>query len=157
MGKTLLSILLLLVFGAAASFLATFALNIVGLPGALLAGTPGVRSKQRFQLGAIVAAVGQSYVYLAFTAFIVNWTMRASHREDIVWGFLLWPVAFLTVVVPMWTNLIRGRVESREQEFANPQVEALHYTLLAALLAFFVFAFVPSTMNAGWGWVPYVK
>ncbi len=154
--KTLFSIVLLIVFGAIASFLSVFLLNIAGLPGALLAGTPSKRSKGRFIFGSIMSALGQSYVYLAFIAFIVNWTMLAARREDVV-GFLLWPFAFLAVLIPIWLTLIRARVEAREQESANPQVEALHLTVIAALLGFFVFAFVPIVMRAAWGWVPYVN
>jgi hypothetical protein len=153
--KTLFAIALLIVFGVVANFASVFILNIAGAPGALLAGTPGRRSKGRFVLGSIVSALGQSYVYLAFTAFIVNWTMLAARRGDVV-GFLLWPFAFFVVVLPMWMNLIRARVEAREHEHANPQVEALHLTMLATLLGFFVFAFAPSVMKAGWGWLPYL-
>jgi hypothetical protein len=94
-------------------------------------------------------------------AFIVNWTMRAARRDDVPLGFVLWPVAFLAVIVPIWINWIRGRVEAKEvmQEtgFANPQVEGLQYTVLATFVAFFLFAFVPRTMSAVWGWVPYVN
>jgi hypothetical protein len=83
--------------------------------------------------------------------------MRAAYREDVVWGFLLWPVAFLAVLIPMWINLIRARIEARENEFANPQVEALHYTLIGVCLGFLLFAFLPITIKAAWSWVPYVR
>jgi len=154
--KTIFSIVLLIVFGVIANFLSVFLLNVAGLPGALLAGTLGKRSKRRFIFGSIVSAIGQSYVYLTYTAFIVNWTKLAAGRDDVV-GFLLWIFAFLAVIVPIWIALIRARVESQETEVASPQVEALHLTVIAALLGFFVFAFVPSVINAAWGWVPYVK
>jgi len=154
--KTVFSIVMLIVFGAIASFLSVFLLNIAGLPGALLAGTPGKRSKRLFIFGSIVSALGQSYIYLAFTAFIVNWTMLAARRDDIV-GFLVWPFAFFVVLIPIWLTLIRARAEAREQKSANAQVEALHLTVIAALLGFFVFAFAPIVMKAVWGWVPYVK
>ena len=154
--KTVFSIVLLIVFGIIANFLSVFILNIAGLPGALLAGSPGKRSKARFIFGSIVSALGQSYVYLAFIAFIVNWTMLAANREDVV-GFLLYPFAFLAVLIPMWFALIRARVEAREQESANPQVEALHITFLIAFLGFFVFAFAPSVIRFAWGWLPYVR
>lgn len=154
--KTVFCIVLLIVFGIIANFLSVFILNIVGLPGALLAGFPGKRSKARFIFGSIVSALGQSYIYLAFTAFIVNWTMLAANREDVV-GFLLYPFAFLAVLVPIWFALIRARVEAREQESANAQVEALHITLLVAFLGFFVFVFAPSVIRFAWGWLPYVR
>jgi len=121
--KTILSIVLLIVFGVIANFLSVFLLNVAGLPGALLAGTPGKRSKRRFISGSIVSSIGQSYVYLSYTAFIVNWTKIAGGRDDVV-GFPLWIFAFLAVIVPIWIALIRARVESQETEVASPQVEA---------------------------------
>ena len=154
--KTIFCIVLLIVFGIIANFLSVIILNIAGLPGALLAGFPGKRSKARFIFGSIVSALGQSYVYLAFTAFVVNWTVLASNREDVV-DFILYPFAFLVVMIPIWFALIRGRVEAREQKDANAQVEALHITLLVAFLGFFIFAFVPSVIKFAWGWLPYVK
>lgn len=154
--KTLFSIVMLIVYGGIATFLSLFLLNIAGLPGALLAGRPGKRSKGRFIFGSIISALGQSYVYLAYIAFIVNWTMLAARRNDVV-GFLLWPFAFLVVLIPIWVTLIRARVEDQEQKSANPQVEALHLTVIVALIGFFVFAFVPMVMRVAWGWIPYIR
>ena len=152
--KTLFTTILLLVFAGVAGFVATFALNLAGIPGALLAGRPGDRSVIRFRAGAIFAAIGQSYVYLAFVAFIVSWTMAAASRDDVV-GFIVWPFAFAAVVWPVYSNLIRARLEARESEHANPQVEALHLTFFAAVICFFLFTFVPVAMVL-WGWVPFV-
>jgi hypothetical protein len=92
-----------------------FLLNPAGLPGALLAGSHGKRSEGRFIFGSIVSALGQSYGYLAFVAFIVTWTMLAAKREDVV-GLLLWPVAFFFVLIPIRLTLIRARGEARERK-----------------------------------------
>ena len=159
--KTILSIVLLIVFAVVANFLATIVVNLAGLPGALLSGTPGKRSRAQFKFGSVIAALGQSYVYLAYAAFIVNWTMLAARREDVPFGFILWPVAFFAVLGPIWKNWIQGRIEAkevmRETGFANPQVEGLQYTVLASIVAFFLFAFFPSVMKFGWAWVPYIR
>jgi len=103
----------------------------------------------------MIAAAGQAYIYLAFTAFVVSWTRLAAARDDVV-GLVLWPVAFLAVTLPIWMSLIRARIEARESEHANPQVEALHLTTLITLMAFFAFAFAPMLMRVAWPWVPYV-
>ena len=153
--KTAFTIFLLLTFAGIAGFVATYALNLAGLPGAFLGGMPGKRSVNRFRFGSVVAAIGQSYVYLAFVAFIVAWTIAATERGDVV-AFLVWPFALLAVFWPIFSNLIRARVESRESEHGSTQVEALHITVLAAIVAFFLFAFVPSVMEVVWGWVPFV-
>ena len=149
-------IVLLVVFGIAANFLCSFILNIAGLPGALLAGMPGTRSPRRFILGSLVSAFGQSYAYLAFVAFVTNWTNLAAKRDDVV-GLPLWPVAFLTCMVPIYLDLIRSRIEAREHPHANAQVEALHLTVPIAFVVFFIFAFFPAVMRVGWGWLPYMS
>ena len=154
--KTLFTIGLLVVFGMIANFLMVIVLNIAGIPGALLAGKPEKRSKSQFIAGSIVSAIGQSYVYLAYTAFIVSWTAKAAIRDDVT-GFIVWPLAFLAVILPFWTNLIRARLEAREMEHANAQTEALHLTFLVTLIGFFIFAFMPMVMEALWGWVPYTS
>jgi hypothetical protein len=153
--KTLMSIAILVGFGIAAQFLSIFLVNLAGTPGALLGGTPGARSKGRFVIGSLVSALGQSYAYLAFVAFVVNWTKLASHREDVV-GIFLWPVSFLVCFVPIYMCLIRGRVEAREQCHANAQVEALHITVLLTLVGFIVFTFLPRAIRLGWPWIPYL-
>lgn len=153
--KTVFAIVVLVIIGVIAVFPTVIALNLAGLPGALLADKPGVRSKARFIAGSIVAALGQSYVYLAYTAFVVNWTMLSGHRDDVV-GWLLWPFALFAVMAPIWRGLILARIEAREHERANPQVEALHLTVLIAFIGLLTFAFLPALMSAGWRWVPYV-
>jgi hypothetical protein len=154
--KTLFCVILLIVFGIIANFLSIIILNVAGLPGALLAGFPGKRSRGQFIFGSVVSALGQSYVYLAFIAVIVGWTTLAANREDVI-GLLLYPFAFLTTFVPIWFALIRARVEAREQKDASVQVEALHITVIVAFVGFFVFVFAPSVMRFAWGWLPYVR
>lgn len=154
--KTLIAAGLLIGFGVIANFLATILLNIAGLLGALMAGKPGERSKSRFVFGSLVSAAGQAYVYLAYVAFVVNWTRVAAERQDTM-AWVLWPLAFLAVMVPVLLNLLHARLEAQELAFGNPQVEAMHITFLAALLGFALFVFVPAVASAGWGWVPYVN
>lgn len=153
--KTLFTLGLLVIYAIVANFLAVFLLNIAGLPGALLAGKPGIRSKAQFVFGSVVSALGQSFVYLAYTAFIVNWTMLAISIQKV--SIIAWPFAFLAVVLPLWLNVIRARSENRELGEASAQVEALHITLLLTLLGFFSFAFFPSIMKTVYDWVPYVS
>lgn len=154
--KTIFSLVMLIVFGGIANFISVFVINLAGLPGALLGGVPGKRSKWHFVFGSIVSALGQSYVYLTYVAFVVNWTLLTSKREDVI-GFLLWPVAFFAILGPMWGNLIHARLEDKESKHANSQVEALHVTTIVTLIAFFVFTFAPSVMRFAWGWLPYMK
>lgn len=183
--KTVFCIIVLIVAAAVAKFLSLFVLNIAGLPGSLLA-VLAKRNKALFACGVLVNALGQSYVYLAFVALVVSWTVGASRRGDVV-GFLVWPFAFLTVMAPVffcWGDAEREERENKlaraetaydaataegmdEQEALNAGRQAangtpapiagLQLTVIAALVGFFVFAFVPSVARTLWAWVPYVS
>ncbi|MFH1182743.1 MAG: hypothetical protein V1690_00580 [Candidatus Moraniibacteriota bacterium] len=154
--KTLFSISVLIILAILVNFIAVFVLNFAGLPGALLAGNPGKRSRKQFIFGSIVSAVGQSFVYLAYVAFIVNWSILAISKQGAV-SFIIWPVAFLAVLFPLWLNLIRAGVEERETGHANAQAQALYITLILTFVGFFAFAFVPRIMEIIYFWVPYVN
>lgn len=153
--KTIFTIVVLIVFAVVANFLIVLLLNLAGLPGALAAGKAGQRSRARFIAGSLVAALGQSLVYLGYVAFVVNWTRLAISIQGV--NLIAWPVALLAVMIPIWMNLVRARLEARQAGVANPQAEALHVTTLISLVGFFVFAFVPSAIEPFYGWVPYVN
>jgi hypothetical protein len=112
--KTLFAIGMLIIFGIGAGILSVWVLNIAGIPGALLAMDYVKSNNVRKALAVIVVVLGQSYVYLAYVSFIVNWTMKASMRDDVPLGFLLWIPAFLTVFIPVWLCMVRGRAEARK-------------------------------------------
>ena len=153
--KTLFSIVVLIILGIIVNFVAVFILNFVGLPGALLAGKPGKRSKGQFIFGSIISAIGQSFVYLAYTAFVVNWTMLAISKQSV--SFIIWPIAFFAVVLPLWFNLVHARAEAKKMEHASAQTEALHITVFLSLIGFFIFAFIPRVMEIIYNWVLFVK
>jgi len=152
--KTLFSILVLAIIAVIVNFVAVFILNIAGVPGALIAGMPGKHNRRRFVFGSVISAIGQSYVYLAYTAFVVNWTMLARSEQGA--SYIIWPFAFLSVNIPIWLNLMHAKVEAREMKHVNAQTEALHMTFLITFICFFIFAFVPRVMEIIYNWVPYI-
>lgn len=154
--STIVTVILLILFAILISFLNVFILNIAGLPGALLSGKPGIRSKAQFKIGTIVSALGQTYIYLAYTAFIVGWTMKRINEHGAV-KFIVWIFAFLAVMVPLYKDLIRARVEGKDVAHASAQTEALHLTFLLVLITFFMFVFLSWTMDILWSWVPYTN
>jgi len=147
--KTVLSIVMLIIFGSIALFL----LAIAGLPGALLTLKSKWRSRGRIIIGSIISTLGQSYIYLAYVAFIISWTTLASRRNDVV-GFLLWPVAFIAVASPVVANLIHA-YGVEEERYAKANIVGSYITLIVSLVGFFVFAFVPTVTRTAWHWVPY--
>ncbi len=144
----------LLGIGLVANFLWVFVGNLAGLPGALIGGLSPSRPVWRFRLGVLVAFLGQTYVGLAFAAWVVSWARLAVRAG--AQGVILWPFAFLVVAVPVWMGLIHARVEATELQQANAQVEAIHLTTLVVILGFIVFAVFPAVAATGWHWVPLV-
>jgi hypothetical protein len=142
-------------------------LNLVGLPGALLAFSSERLAEMRmarFIPGLIVTTAAQMAVYLSYVALIVK-SVHASISGDTVFPWLIWMAAFFAAVHPI--NVCRtmgfreddeNRREARakgEPELAiNPSVWGASLTFFASLIAFFVFAFRPSTTDTLWGWVP---
>ena len=153
--QTVSIILFQIIFAFIFGFFHIFISNIAGMPGALLAGKPGLRSKSQFRFGETISVIGQTYIYLAYTAFIISWTMNRMIEHDVI-KFIVWTFAFLAVMGPIWKDLINARIEDKAAEYANPQVEALHFTVFFVLIGFFIFVFMPYTMYTLWAWVPYV-
>lgn len=153
--KTVSVVLILLAAGLLIKFLTVLALNLAGLPGALAAGQPGKRSKQRLICGSIVSALGQSYLYLAYVALIVSWTRLSAEHADVI-DFVIWPFAFFAVMAPIFSSLLTAKAEAAEYEHANPQVVALHLTVLTSLLGFVAFTSFPALARTLWFWVPFV-
>lgn len=155
---TIYVILLLIVFATIATIVDLYILNIAGIPGALIAGKPGIRSKSQFIIGSIISSLGQSYINLAYTAFIVSWTMFKVDNGNVV-KFIVWIFAFIAVISPIWKTYNSANREEKEKDtkYGNPQVEALILTALITLIGFFIFVFVPTIMSIFWSWVPYVS
>lgn len=155
---TIYVILLLIIFAAIATFIDLYILNIAGIPGVIVAGKPGKRSKSQFILGSIISSLGQSYINLAYTAFIVSWTMFKLDNDNVI-KFIVWIFAFLAVIFPIWKTYIAANVEEKQNEskHGNPQVEALLLTSILTFIGFFIFVFAPIIMSILWSWVPYVS
>jgi hypothetical protein len=47
--------------------------------------------------------------------------MGAVSKQSV--SIIVWPIAFLAVMLPLWLNLIHARLEAREAGRANVQVQ----------------------------------
>jgi len=169
--KTFFLIVLLIVclcLGAWKIFL--FALNMAGVPGSLIAAglswppksfpsnceagrVFSFRSMIRFLTAAMVATLGQSYVYLAFVAFIVSFTRHRAHGEG-MFSYVLWSMAFIASFAPIYLCTAAAIFEAAEGKSEwNANVYAIRFTELIAVIAFFVFAFYPNLIALGWSWI----
>lgn len=157
--KTLIAVGLLAVAATIASFLFVFLLNIAGLPGALIAPRTLQQISARWFTGFVIALLGQSFVALAYVAFIVNWTQLAILKQGAN-GWLLWPLAFLAAALPMWQTYSAAAREAKEDgyfDLRHVQLDALGWTTLVSIGAFLLFAFFPLLMRSAYPWIPYMS
>jgi hypothetical protein len=156
--KTVLAILPLVLSSIVVWKLSLFALNIAGLPGALIARGTSDKSQStagalRFLLAVIVSTIGQSYVYLAFVALIVNLTKTAMHGGGVLRP-VLWPVAFIASFVPIYFCTAAATAEALGCEESAQEI-AVGFTEILTVIGFFFFVFFPKAIAVGWSWVPY--
>lgn len=153
---TLFSIIFLIIAGIVAKFVAIYVLNLVGAPGALIAGKPERPYKTKYILGCIIATIGQSYLYLGYTAFIVNWTLLVVSNQGV--SFVIWPIALFVSTMPIGLTHLDADKEARADGYkTNAQIQALLLTSIMNFIAFFVFAFMPGIMRTVYAWVPYIS
>lgn len=138
-----------------ADYLAVLILNLVGVPGAFIAGDLRQHNKIRFVFGTLIAILGQAYVYLAYIAFIVNWTLLARSVQKV--SIIVWIFAVLASLIPIYFNWARAAKEAKEDNYTNAQIKALPFTILASLIALTVFLINPKIMGAIYWWVPYMR
>lgn len=153
---TLLTLLLLLVFGIVVGWLVVVLLPFVGLPGVMVAGEPGKRSKLRLTVGVVVAAMCQSYFYLGYVAFLNGWTSARVDSESVS-RYFIWAFAFLSSVLPIWVgaSILKVHYRRKATGLADVTVEAANLTGLFAFVGFIVFTFA-SKATTPWNWLPYV-
>ncbi len=174
--KTIYAVVMLLTFGGVAKMLTPFILTVVSLPGRFIAfpNATSTFTKPRFILGTIIATILQSYVYLAYTAFIINWTMLAIQKQRV--SFIVLPLTFLATILPVWFAFKDFRLNVKEMDLLNKEklgefsrheaeksksmfnilAQASLITFLLTLLGFFVFSSAPEIMDIIYGWVPFV-
>ncbi len=180
--NTLFSVMILIVIGIIARFtihipfyLASFPNSIIVLLHSSNLGKANVR--RRFALGFIITFVLQSYYYLAYTALVVKWTQLAISEKGV--HFMIWAIAFLVVILPLWSftylkyresEQLKHLVKECEPEVLKLAIDDIGYksamtglshqltamTFSLTLVGFFIFAFIPRVMEVLYNWVPYI-
>lgn len=137
------------------NFISIFLLNLGGLPGGLI-GKGSTSKSSQFAIGTLVSIIGQSYIYLSYTALIVSWTISRIDGGHSI-KYIIWVVAFFASLLPIANNYNTAVKEAIQDNYINPQVKALKYTQAIALLGFFIFALAPARMKPLWEWIPFVS
>jgi ABC-type Na+ efflux pump permease subunit len=154
--KTILATIVLFIFGLTA-LVCGWVFNLAGVPDTIFATDIGKAGKGRAILAVVLATLGQSYIYLGYVAFVVNWTDTVVAQNDVPLGFLLWIPALLIVVYPISWMIGFTRTRAEARGFRSAQDAAVPITFLVAILGFIVFAFVPSLIKMGWSWIFYIR
>ena len=99
----------------------------------------------------------------AATKFSVLLTFGLMSRNDAPYAepssWLLWPVAFVAVALPMWQTYSAAAREAKQDgyfELRHVQLDALGWTTFIAVAAFLIFAFFPILMRSAYPWIPYM-
>jgi hypothetical protein len=102
--STLIAVVIRIVIGFSGQRLWLTALNIAGMPGALI----GLQFRRDHEVGSVrgilgiaVAVLGQSYAYLAFVALVVSLTKYYIHQNGVSPVFV-WPASFFACVFPIY-------------------------------------------------------
>ena len=139
--------------GAFAAALWTIPLAVGGAPGAWLTALLRRRGVAAFApFGLLLTALGQLYVALIFTAFVVR---SNSHHLAAVHGLGYWLGWTVGTVIAVGPRLVAVIDWARDPE-RQVQHSAARATLVLTALGFVLFLTHPTLLSLGWAWVPYL-
>lgn len=99
-------------------------LTAVSLPGRYIAFSKKQKedNKIKIVMGIIVSFILQYGIYLIYLIFVIDWTKKAILEQTN--QFIIWPIAFLIVIIPLWSflNTFREQVE-KEKSILNDKEE----------------------------------
>ena len=134
-------------------------LTLVSVPGTLLWSAATRRNLAGLQILAFSFIwLPQLYLGLAFVAGWVRFVIYARSSEPGPWPFVIWPLAFAVCIAPA-TMALRGAYTTKQDAEALADSRGLliswSLTLVACVIGFFVFAFMPQLIHPLWSWVDY--
>lgn len=158
--KTVFMIVLYLVIGSFAGKIVSILANLAGGLGAIIGsfGRPDKVSGFRRGLAIFCCMFMQAYVFLAWMAFVISYTMLINRHQPVV-HWLVWIVAFSASVSPLAFSARMSALEERENPEIKNTIPSISFNMNCILdgLCFFLFIFIPILMMYGWPWVPYVR
>ena len=145
---------ILLAFGGTiVAALWTFVVGLAGAPGAMYAASALSKSEEtRIPPGAFwLTLLGQLAAMLIFTVFVVESTRSLlAGAESFRW--VAWAAAWWVSSAPGWM----ATKDSAQVENRTVQQVTTAFSAPLASLSFFLFTFLPESVNWGFGWVPHL-
>ncbi len=164
---TTFSTVAMILLGIIVKMITPFVLTVLGFPGRWMASSkaPGLRSQFGLIAGTVVTAILQSYVYLVYTVFIVQWAMFAMQKQGATYMVLF--AAFFAAIFPTGAALkdARAKVEGAEHAWRDQigesarsdaenrrrildmMAQASSVAFLLVLTGFFIFVLFPKVME----------
>ena len=132
-------------------------LNTVGLPGALIGSKSYEKKEIKYIIGSIVSGIGQSYLYIAFMIYIIDFS-RLLINEKGVNKYFMWIICLIFLLGTIQQIRHKGKLDfSQTQKETNsshdPQLTGLLITEIITFVGFFVIVFYPKIIHPLWTWV----
>lgn len=152
--KTFAIILGLLFLYFPLKLIGTIFLNIVGLPGSLIAFNSSNHKQPKYIIGLFFCLIAHLYVYFSIMIYILNWVRHLNNPESFskyfIWAFCL--ILFSGTIEGIYRTAHREFLENYT-EFLNPQIESLFILRILVFIGFWIFLFFPELSNPFWSWV----
>ncbi len=129
-------------------------LNIAGLPGSLIGFKSKNKTDLKYVIGAIVSSIGQSYLYISFMIYMIEFskTLIAVKNPN---KYFMWIFCFIFLVGTIQQIRHKANLEAlrNKSDFKNPQLTGLLVTEITSFISFFVIVFYPPIIDPFWIWV----
>jgi hypothetical protein len=148
----------IILFRLISRFIGPLILNIVGLPGALIGFKSQSKKEVKFIIGSIISGIGQSYIYIAFMIYIIDFSRLLIEVKGIN-KYFMWITCFIFLIGTIQQTRYLGKLEflmdqcDLDTHNENPQINGLFITEIIAFISFFVIIFYPKIIHPFWTWV----
>jgi uncharacterized membrane protein (DUF485 family) len=141
-------------------FLGTILLNIVGIPGSLIALKSTNKKENRFILGSALCLIAHTYIYFSIIVYLMNWTRSHINPESLS-KYFIWFFCLILITGSMEAIYKNAKMEfdknnaslTGSSKYLNPQIESLSFLRSLVFIGFFIFLFYPNLSNPLWSWV----
>ncbi|WP_157491889.1 hypothetical protein [Gelidibacter mesophilus] len=148
----------IILFSLISRIIGPIILNIVGLPGALIGLKSFDKKEIKYIIGSIISGIGQSYLYIAFMIYIINFS-RLLIDVTGVNKYFMWTICFILLIGTIQQIRHKGKLEFNQTQketdsyYENPQLTGLLITEIVAFIGFFAIVFYPNMIDPIWTWV----
>ncbi len=123
-------------------FVASISFGIASTIGAVVSGDPLSRSKNRVIFGSFIAGLGQTYCFLAYIGYFVDWILNSTEGES-TYRIIYLTIAFLVIQIQMGISLARSKDRAKvKPEMDYEAIIGGHpFTIIFCIIGFFLFVF----------------